>query len=171
MDRPVPIAFLDIEDWILHHVYYHPNGSHSTHSLFQTLESVLKTEPSELDECNKYKRSLRAPELTAEEYESLRKPELRAVQRAVETLIKERWVKGKRDADTQGVVFFKGICLTGSGERETIRRARVKEKKQTPPMDFESRVRKIRKEFNKKTEEGEGEDSTGIDVQGRFHTH
>jgi hypothetical protein len=65
---------------------------------------VLKTEPSQLDEYNRGKRIFGFPAITAEEYESLRKPELSAVQRAVETLIKEGWTKGKRGTDSQGVV-------------------------------------------------------------------
>jgi hypothetical protein len=151
MDRPVPVGFLDIEDWILHYIYHHPKDNHSTHSLLQQLDSVLKTESSQLDECNRRRGIFGSPKITAEEYESLRKPELSAVQRAVETLIKEGWAKGKRSTDAQGVVFFSGLDLAGSGTKEVIRRAREKEEKAKPPRSFESTVREIRKRAEEKT--------------------
>lgn len=151
MDRPVPVGFLDIEDWILHYIYHHPKENHSTHSLLQQLDSVLKAEPSQLDECNRLKGVFGAASITAEEYEALRNPELSAVQRPVETLIKEGWAKGKRDTDVRGVVFFSGLDLTGSGTKEAIRRAREKEEKAKPPRSFESTVRDIRKRAEEKT--------------------
>lgn len=145
MDRPVPVGFGDIEDWILHHIYHHPKDNHSTHSLLQQLDSVLKAEPSQLDECNRLKGIFRASNITAEEYAALRNPKLNAVQRDVETLIKEGWAKGKRDTDVQGVVFFSNLDLTSSGTREAIRRAREKEEKENPPRSFESTLREVRK--------------------------
>jgi hypothetical protein len=154
MDRPVPSGFLDIEDWLLHYIYHHPKENHSTHSLLQQLDSVLKAEPAQLDECNRRGALFGAPEITAEEYESLRKPELSGVQRAVETLIKEGWAKGKRDADVRGVVFFSGLDLTGRGTQEVIRRAREKEEEATPPRSFESTLREVRKRAGDKTNEG-----------------
>jgi hypothetical protein len=151
MDSPVPVGFLDIEDWILHYIYHHPKDNHSTPSLLQRLDSVLKAEPSQLDECNRHKGLLGAPKITAEEYESLRNPVLSAVQKAVETLIKDGWAKGKRDTDVRGVVFFSGLDLTGNGTKEAIRRAREKEEKANPPRSFESRLREIRKRAEEKT--------------------
>jgi hypothetical protein len=151
MDRPVPVGFLDIEDWILHYIYHRPKERHSTHSLLQQLDSVVKAEPSQLDECNRLKGLLGAASITAEDYAALRKPELSTVQRAVETLIKDGLVKGKRDADVAGVAFFSGLDLTGSGTKETIRRAREKEEKAKPPRSFESTVREIRKRAEEKT--------------------
>lgn len=145
MDRAVPVGFLDIEDWILHYIYHRPKERHSTHSLLQQLDSVLKAEPSQLDECNRLKGLLGAASVTAEEYAALRKPELSTVQRAVETLIKDGRVKGKRDADVADVVFFSSLDLTGNGTKETIRRVREKEEKEKPPRSFESIVRDIHK--------------------------
>jgi hypothetical protein len=54
-------------------------------------------------------------------------------------------VKGKRDADVAGVVFFSRLDLTGNGTKETIRRVREKEEKEKPPRSFESIVRDIHK--------------------------
>lgn len=150
MDRPVPVDFLNIEDWILNFIYHHPKEKHSTHSLLERLGSILRAEPSQLDECNRRNGIFGATQITAEEYESLRKPELSAVQRAVETLIKDGWANGKRDSDAQGAVFFSGLALTNSGTRETIRRARDKEKSANPPQSVESTIREI---HNKRADE------------------
>jgi len=151
MDRPILFGFLDIEDWILHYTYHHPKENHSTHSLLQQLDLVLKAEPSQLDECNRRNGLLGAAPITAEEYVARRNPELAAMQRAVETLIKEGWTKGKRDSDVQGVVYFSGLDLTGSGTKETIRRAREKEEKAKPPRSFESTLREVRKRIEETT--------------------
>lgn len=151
MDLHVPVGFWQIEDWVLYHIYHRPKENHSTHSLLQQLDSVLKAEPSQLDEYNRHKRVLGASSVPAEEYAALRNPKLSAVQRAIETLIQEGWAKGKRDTDVQGVVFFSGLDLTSSGTREAIRRAREKEVKAKPPRSFEGNVREARKRVEEKT--------------------
>jgi hypothetical protein len=144
-DSPVPASLGSIEDWILQYTYGHPNDKHSTTSLLQQLDQVLRNEPSQLEECNRIKGIMGAPALSAEEYAARRKPELSVVQRAVETLIKNGWVKGKRESDETGVVFFDGIALTASGEREAISRERERETKSTPHRSYENSLREARK--------------------------
>jgi hypothetical protein len=129
MDRPVPSGFSDTEDWLLHYIFHHPKEDHSTHSLFQQLDSILKAEPSQLDESNRTRGVLGEPRISAEDYEALRKPKLSGVQRAVETLYEKGLARGKLDADNQGVVFFRGLHLTVTGKEELIRRTRTKEEK------------------------------------------
>jgi hypothetical protein len=133
-----------IEDWLLSYFYQHPKGDHSTVSLLRELDGILKAEPSGLEKYNKHQKLFNAAEVTAEEYEALRTPKLEEVQKAVETLIEGGWVKGKRDADTQGMVFFTALTLTSSGEREAIRKDTERKKQKQPPNDFESRLRKAR---------------------------
>ncbi|MGA3128934.1 MAG: hypothetical protein ABSD13_19745 [Candidatus Korobacteraceae bacterium] len=145
MDFLVPAGFSTIEDWILRYIYDHPKEAHSTTSLRKQLESVLKSEPSQLAELNKHNKLFGSPEITAKEYDSLTEPEQGTVQRAIETLIKGGWAKGKRDSDDAGVVFFGGIALTNSGEREAISREREKETQRTPPRSFENSLRDARK--------------------------
>src|ERR1039458_6136979 len=128
-DRPVPAGLGSIEDWLLQYIYDHPNDKHLTISLLQILDQVLKDEPSQLEECNRLRKIMSAPALSAEEYAAHRKPERSAVQRAVETLIREGWANGKRNSDGEGV-FFEGLNLTGKGEREALNRARDKEKRE-----------------------------------------
>ena len=140
-DRPVPVGFLDIEDWILNYLHHHPKGKHSTRSLLGQLEAALKAEPSRLEECNRIKEMIGAQKLTEEEYEALRKPDFDGVQRAVETLIKDGRLKFERDRDDRGVVFYGGIDLNSNGTKEAITRERTKEAKSKPPMSFERIVR------------------------------
>lgn len=64
----------------------------------------------------------------------MRTPKLEEVQKAVETLIEGGWVKGKRDADTQEMVFFMALTLTPSGEREAIRKDTERKKQKQPQM-------------------------------------
>lgn len=154
MDFLVPAGFSTIEDWILRYIYDHPKEAHSTASLRRQLEAVLKSEPSQLAELNKHNKLFGAADITAKEYDSLTEPELSKVQRATETLIKDGWAKGKRDSDDAGVVFFAGIALTNSGEREAISRERQKEAQRTPPRSFESSLREVRKRAGLDKDEG-----------------
>ena len=128
----LPSGFSSIEDWLLSYFYRHPKGDHSTLSLLRELDGVLKAEPSGLEDYNKRQRVFGAEEVAAE------------VQRAVETLIEAGFAKGKREADTQGVVFFTALVLTSSGEKQAIRKDKEREKQKQPPNDFESRVRAAR---------------------------
>lgn len=153
-DSPVPAGLGSIDDWILQYTYDHPKDKHSTTSLLQQLDQVLRNEPSQLEECNRIKGIMGAPALSAEEYAAQRKPGLSAVQRAVETLIKHGWVKGKRDSDEAGVIFFGGIALTASGEREAISKKRDREAKETPHRSFENTLREARKRAGLDTNEG-----------------
>ena len=52
-DRPVPTGLGSIEDWILQYLYDNPNEKHSTLSLLQQLDQVLRDEPSQFEECNR----------------------------------------------------------------------------------------------------------------------
>ena len=140
----LPSGFSSIEDWLLSYFYRHPKGDHSTLSLLRELDGVLKAEPSGLEDYNKRQRVFGAEEVAADEYEALRTPKLEEVQRAVETLIEAGFAKGKREADTQGVVFFTALVLTSSGEKQAIRKDKEREKQKQPPNDFESRVRAAR---------------------------
>jgi hypothetical protein len=154
MDFLVPAGFSTVEDWILRYIYEHPKEAHSTASLRMQLESVLKSEPSQLAELNKHKKLFGSADITAKEYDALTEPELSAVQRAIETLIKDGWARGKRDSDDAGVVFFGGIALTNSGEREAICRERQKEAQRTPQRSFENSVREARKRAGLDKDEG-----------------
>jgi hypothetical protein len=153
-DGPIPADFGNIEEWLLHYLYHHPNDKHSTQSLREELDQVLSDEPSQLEECNRLRRLMRAPALSAVEYAAQRKPELTAVQRAVETLIKEGWAKGERGADDRGVIFFSEIDLSGSGTKEAIRRMRAKEESVTAPRSFESSLREARRRAGLDRNEG-----------------
>lgn len=127
--EPVPVGFSDTGDWILHYIYGHPKESHSTQSLFQQLASALKAGPSQIDDYYKRGSSI-DKNMTDEEYEAVRYPKLSTVQKAVETLRLAKWIRGKRNADDQDVVFFSGLNLTGNGEIEAIQRKRKKEEKE-----------------------------------------
>jgi hypothetical protein len=153
-DSPIPAGLGNIEDWILQYTYGHPKIKHSTNSLLQRLDRVLRDEPSQLEECNRIKRLIGVPALSVEEYMLQRKPKLTAVQRAVETLIKHGWVKGKRDNDEAGVVFFSSISLTAKGEREAISREREREAKNTPHRSFENSLRDAHKRAGLDKDEG-----------------
>jgi hypothetical protein len=144
-DRPIPASLGSIEDWLLQYIYDYPNERHSTISLLKQLDQVLRNEPSQFEECNRIRENMGFSAFNAEEYAAQRKPELCAVQRAVETLIKDGWVKGKRDSDNAGVVFFGGIALTPSGDREAISRKREREAKRIPTRSFENTVSEARK--------------------------
>jgi hypothetical protein len=141
-DRPVPAGLGTIEDWLLQYIYAHPNAKHSTVSLLQQLDQVLRDEPSRLKECNEIRKLLGAAPLSAEEYANERKPQRSGVQRAVETLVAEGWANGKRNSDGEGV-FFEDLKLKPKGEREAVIRARAKEKREAPPRSFESTIRQI----------------------------
>jgi len=134
---------------LLSYFYKHPKGDNSTQSLLRELDGVLKAEPSGLEEYNRRQKLSNGAEVTAEEYEALRTPKLEGVQRAVETLIEGGWVKGKRDADEQWVVFFTALTLTSSGEREAIRKDMERKKEKQLPRSFESAVRPARVEQSK----------------------
>ncbi len=155
MEQPVPHGSDDVEDWILQYIYQHPNEVHSTHTLLKQLDSVLIAEPSKLEESNRVRGVMGSPSLTPEDYATLRKPDLHVVQRAVETLIMNGWTKGKRDADAQHIVFFDGLALTSSGERERVRRTRDKEERAKSPRGFEETVRRIHQSREGKTKESE----------------
>jgi hypothetical protein len=156
-DRPIPAGLGSIEDWLLQYIYDHPNDKHSTLSLMQQLDQVLKDEPSQLEECNRIRGIMGAAALSAEEYAALRKPERGVVQRAVETLIKERWANGKRTSDGAGVLF-EGLDLTRKGTSEALNRARDKESREAPDRSPESIIRKIHEQ---KRKEAEGTKPTG----------
>jgi hypothetical protein len=143
-DRPIPADLGSIEDWILQYIYYHPKDKHSTISLLPQLDQVLRDEPSRLEECNDIRRMMRAAALSAEEYAANRKPERSAVQRAVETLIREGWANGEPNSDGEGV-FFEGLKLTRKGTREALNRAHQREVRKTPPRSSESTIREARK--------------------------
>lgn len=99
-DRPVPTGLGSIEDWILQYLYDRPNDKHSTLSLLQQLDQVLRDEPSRFEECNRIRGIMGAAPFSVDEYAAERKPTRGAVQRAVETLIREGWANdlapGKR---------------------------------------------------------------------------
>lgn len=153
-DRPVPAGLGRIEDWILQHLYDHPKDKHSTLSLLQQLDQVLRDEPSQLEECNRIRGVMGAQALSPEEYAAERKPTRGAVQRAVETLIRDGWANGKRNSDTEGV-FFEALELTNKGTREALTRANEKVKRESPPRSFESTVREIHERRRKEANEGE----------------
>jgi hypothetical protein len=152
-DRPVPADLGSIEDWILQYIYDHPKDKHSTVSLLQKLDQVLSGEPSRLEECNRLRGIMGAPALSAEEYAANRKPGRSAVQRAVETLIREGWANGKQNSDGAGV-FFEGLKLTGKGTREALNRAHTREAQKTPPRSYESTLREVRKRAGLDKDEG-----------------
>lgn len=153
-DRPVPAGLRTIEDWILQHLYDHPNDKHSTPSLLEQLDHVLRDEPSQFEECNRTRGIMGAAPSTLEEYAAERKPTRAAVQRAIETLVREGWANGKRNSDTEGV-FFESLVLTNKGTREALARANDKVKRETPPRSFESTVREIHERKRKEANEGE----------------
>lgn len=155
-DRPVPRGLDSIEDWILQHLYDHPNDKHSTLSLLEQLDQVLRDEPSQFEECNRTREIMGAAPFTLEEYAAERKPTRGAVQRAVETLIREGWANGKRNSDTEGV-FFESLDLTNKGTREALARANDKVKRETPPRSFENTVREIHERKRKEANESESE--------------
>ena len=153
-DRPVPAGLGSVEDWIFQHLYDRPNDKHSTLSLLEQLDQVLGDEPSQFEECNRIRGIMGAAPFTLEEYAAERKPTRRAVQRAVETLIREGWANGKRNSDTEGV-FFESLDLTNMGTREALARANDKAKRETPPQSFESTVREIHERKRREANEGE----------------
>ncbi|MGA3161568.1 MAG: hypothetical protein ABSC77_10150 [Terracidiphilus sp.] len=152
-DRPVPAGLGSIEDWLLQDLYDHPNDKHSTLTLLQQLGQVLKDEPSQLDECNRLRGIMGAAPLSPEEYTAERTPTRGAVQRAVETLIREGWANGKRNRDADGV-FFEGLDLTGKGTREALSRANAKERREAPDRGPESIIRRIHERMQKEADEG-----------------
>jgi hypothetical protein len=157
-DRPVPIGSGSIEAWILQYLYDRPNDKHSTLSLLQQLDQVLRDEPSQFEECNRIRRIMGATPFSVDEYAAERKPTRDAVQRAVETLIREGWANGKRNSDTKGV-FFESLDLTNKGTREALAQANDKVKRETPPKSFESTVREIHERKRKEANEGESKGS------------
>ena len=72
---------------------------------------MLRAEPSGLEEYNRHQRVFRAAEVTAEDYEALRTPKLEEIQRAIETLIEAGWMKGKRDAEAEGMAASTSFAL------------------------------------------------------------
>jgi hypothetical protein len=153
-DRPIPSGLGSIEDWILQHLYDHPNDKHSTLSLMQQLDQVLRDEPSQLEECNRIRGIMSAAPFSPEEYAAERTPTRGVVQRAVETLIREGWANGNRNRDADGV-FFEGLDLTGKGTREALGRANAKEKREAPDRSFEGTLRRIQE--RKRAEENAGD--------------
>ena len=153
-DPGIPTGFTNIEEWLLLYIYGHPNDDHSTGSLRDQLIEALKDEPSRLDEYNKVQRLFRGPDLTAEEYESQKKPAMSVVQRAVETLIEQGTAKGKRGIDADGAIFFSGLNLTPKGTREAIRSSRAREAKANPTPSFESIIRAIHEGKEKESQDG-----------------
>lgn len=152
-DRPVPAGLGSIEDWLLQYLYDHPKDKHSTASLLEQLEQVLRGEPSQLEECNRIRGIMGAAALNAEEYATQRTPTRSAVQRAVESLIREGWANGNRNRDADGV-FFEGLKLTGKGTREALNRAHKMEEQKTPPRSYESTLREVRKRAGLDKDEG-----------------
>ena len=152
-DRPVPAGLGSVEDWIFQHLYDHPNDKHSTLSLLEQLDQVLRDEPSQFEECNRIRGIMGAAPFTLEEYAAERKPTRPAVQRAVETLIREGWANGKRNSDTEGV-FFESLDLTNKGTREALARVNDKVKRENLPRSFESTVREIHERKRKEANEG-----------------
>lgn len=153
-DRPIPAGLGSIEDWILQYLYDHPNDKHSTLTLLPQLDQVLKNEPSQLEECNRLRGIMGgAAPFTPEEYAAERAPTRGMVQRAVETLIREGWAKGKRNQDADGV-FFESLDLTGKGTREALSRANAKEKREAPDRSPEAIIRRIQEQRQKDADEG-----------------
>jgi hypothetical protein len=119
----VPDGFADIEGWLLHELYEHPQVKHATHTLFQQLEGVLRTEPSNRATINEIRTATQMEPLPAEAPVTEKHVEYSSVQWAVETLIESGWAKGDRKSGADGV-YFAEIRLTSKGEAEAIRRKR-----------------------------------------------
>jgi hypothetical protein len=121
--QPEPSGFADIEEWVLQQVYDQPKVEHMTYTLYQQLDRLLQSKPSQRDVINQIREATGHQPLSAEERVEERKLTFGGVQDAVETLIEAGWAKGERQSGVDGV-YFTGQKLTPKGEAEAIRRKR-----------------------------------------------